>query len=201
MNLATDPARRAVAGPLANRRHRAVNVAMPAMRMVQVPVHQIVHMVAVRNAFVAATGGVDVRLRVCRAGVARRALRRVRHAHRQRVFIHMAGVDVMQVPIVEVVDVAVVRHGEMTTTRPVGVRMGGVLMVVRATGGPEGAGEQREPAGELHGIAFVGLGDASVHRGRHASGRCAWAARRCSASYLQLDSLLVARVTVSLQAS
>lgn len=186
---------------LLGHRDLAVNVAMTAMRMMQVPVHEVIHMVAVRHALVAATGGVDVRLRVRRAGVAWRALRGIRRAHRQGVLIHMPGMDVVQVPVVEVVHVAVVRDSEVATTRSVVVRVGGMLVMMRAAGGPEGAREQGKPVGDFHGIAFVGAGDASLHRRSHASGRFARAARRCSASHLQVDSLFAQEDMGSIAAS
>jgi hypothetical protein len=54
-----------------------------------------------------------------------------RRRHRA-VNLAMTAVRMMTVPVVDVVGVPVVRHGEVPATRPLGVRMGGVLMVVRA---------------------------------------------------------------------
>ena len=88
-------------------------IAMGAVGVVKVAVHQIVHVVTVRHGFVAATRAVHVCSFMSIANVARSACARVRRRHRNHVFVHMIAVRVMQVAIMEVVNVVVVANGHV----------------------------------------------------------------------------------------
>jgi hypothetical protein len=101
-----------------------VVVTVIPVRVMQVPVDQVVDVVAMRHRLVAATRPVHVVWIVLAAGVLRRAFVRVRRGHRQRVLLDRAvGTLMVQVPVVKVVDVALVLDGSVTTT-------GAMLMLV-----------------------------------------------------------------------
>lgn len=90
------------------------------------PVDQVAGVIAVRNRLVAASRPVLVSLGVPCAGVIGRATHDVRLGRLETVLIHMVLVEVMQAPVVEVVDVIAMANRRMTTARAVGVRV--VLM-------------------------------------------------------------------------
>ena len=71
--------------------HYAVIVAMIAVRMVEVPFHHVVGMVAVWNRFMSATIAMFVALLVSSAIVIRRARFRVFPAHLDLVFVDVAA--------------------------------------------------------------------------------------------------------------
>ena len=87
----------------------AVIVAVTAVRMVQVAIHEVIDMVVVRYRFMATIGAVDVSGIVtrCRRGAAVR----ISGADFDNVFIDVIGVRMMQMPFVQVIDVTVVFHG------------------------------------------------------------------------------------------
>jgi hypothetical protein len=86
---------------------RTVVVAVVAVRIVQVPAHQIIYVVAVRRALVSAIGSMGVLAAVGFAVMLRCAVGRVRVAYGNKMFINVVGVDVMQMAVMEVVDVPV----------------------------------------------------------------------------------------------
>ena len=85
-------------------------VAVSAVRMVQMTLHQVVNMVAMRHGLVAAVSPVSVGLLMGAAAVVRRAFLRIRRAHFNLMVVHMTAVGVMQVAIVKIIGVAVVFH-------------------------------------------------------------------------------------------
>lgn len=103
---------------------------MVAMRVMQVAVHQVVHMIAVRHRFMAAIGPVHVIRVMARAAVLGRALRGVFGIHFQAMLVHMAVMHVMQMAIVQIVGVAVVLDGGVAAGRA--VLMGVFAGVLRA---------------------------------------------------------------------
>jgi hypothetical protein len=103
--------------------HRTVVVAVITVRMVQVPVHQVIGVIAVRDGFVAAPRSVLVLLVVGPARVLRRAIRRVPVVHLEAVLIHVPLMHVVQVAVVEVVRMPVVHHRGMAALRTVLVRV------------------------------------------------------------------------------
>ncbi len=86
-------------------------VAVIAVRMMQMPIDQIVDVIAMRNRLVSATGTMHMTRRMTRARVLRRAGIRVLRRDVDRVLVHVSGMHVVQVPIVQIVHVIAVLHG------------------------------------------------------------------------------------------
>ncbi len=108
--------------------HLAVVVAVAAVRVMQVALHQVIGMVAVRHGFMAAARAVLVGLVMAAAGVFRRALAGILLAHGQLVLFHVLALDVVQVAVVQVIDMAVMLDCGVPAA-------GAVLMVVVGVGG------------------------------------------------------------------
>jgi hypothetical protein len=72
--------------------------------MMQVPAHEVIHVVAVGSTLMAALGPMAVLPAVRFAVVLRSAIVRVRVTYRNEVFIDVIRVDVMQMAVVEIVD-------------------------------------------------------------------------------------------------
>lgn len=85
-------------------------VAVAVVRMMQVAVHQIVHMVAVRHGLMSTARAVDMTGVMTGAGVIRSASRRVGVAYFEDMLVDVAVVRRMQVAVVQIVDVAVVQN-------------------------------------------------------------------------------------------
>jgi hypothetical protein len=102
---------------------------MVAMRMMQVAINQIVHMVAVRHRFMAASGSMLVVCIVTSATMLRSALVGIGRADLDDMFIDMVAMHVMEMPVVEVVDMAVMQDGRMTAIRTMNMQMIGMLGV------------------------------------------------------------------------
>lgn len=83
-------------------------VAVVAMRMMQVAVHQIIDVIAVRHRFVSTVRAVDVIFRMARANVLRRAAGQIGCGYIERVFFDLAAGRVVQVAVVQVIDVVAV---------------------------------------------------------------------------------------------
>jgi hypothetical protein len=96
-----------------------VIVAVPTVRMMQVVRDEVVHVIAVRDGLVAATLGVLVSGGVAAAGVARHAPIRVGGSDREAMIVHVTGVEVVKVPVVQVVRVSLVTNGGVPAARPV----------------------------------------------------------------------------------
>jgi len=94
-------------------------VAMRAMRVMEVPFHQIVRMIPVRHGFMSAAGPVDMVGLVRAALVVWRAAVLMRFVRCQFVFVNVVSVDMVQMTIVKIVGVAVVLHGLMPAVRAV----------------------------------------------------------------------------------
>lgn len=91
------------------------------MRMVQVPIDEIIDMGAVRDGFMAATRAVDVSSFVTRGR--RGAAVGLSGAGFDDVFIDVIAVRMMQMPFVQVIDVPVMFHGRVAAA-------GAVVMIV-----------------------------------------------------------------------
>ena len=102
-------------------------VAVIAVGMVQVALHQVIHMIAVGHGLVAAPRAVPV-TGLMALVVAGRAALRVLRADLQRMFLHQRGADgVVQVAVVQVIDVALMLDGGVAAAGAVlvtGIRMG-----------------------------------------------------------------------------
>lgn len=107
---------------LADNRDRAVVVAVITMRVVQATVHQVIVVVSVRNALVAAVG-------VITGTINRRAVIRVRVADSDDVFVVVTVVRMVQMAVMQVVDVPVVLYPCMTAVFAVNVVMIRVYLV------------------------------------------------------------------------
>lgn len=99
-----------------------MKVAMIAVRMMKVPVDEVVHVVAVRDGGVAAAGGVDMRGIVAAAPVVGGALGRMAGRDGEDMLDDRAVGLMMEVPVVEVVEMAVMLDG--------GVAAAGAVRVV-----------------------------------------------------------------------
>jgi hypothetical protein len=106
---------------------RAVIVTVPVVDMMQPPVHEVIHMVAVRNGLMSAARAVDVR---ARRGVWRTAIG-VRAADGNAVFVVVVAVRRVQVAIVEVVHVIIVLNACMPAGGVMGVGVVGVGCTAR----------------------------------------------------------------------
>jgi hypothetical protein len=106
-----------------------VIVAVPVVRVMEVPGDEIVDVISVGHFGVAARRVVDVTFRVARANVRRRARARVGRGHAHSTFVDVIAVRVVKVTVVNVVDVAVVSNGGMATARAVNVTVFGVAHV------------------------------------------------------------------------
>ena len=104
-----------------------VVVAVVAVRMVKMIVHQVINVVAVRNRLMAAVRAVLVTLLVRSTFMVRRAGRRVRRADRQGMFLDLAAILVVQVAVVQVIDVSIVLDGRVPA---VGAVLVGVAFVM-----------------------------------------------------------------------
>ena len=100
---------------------------MIAMRMVQVPVDQLVDVIPMRYRLMPATGAMDVTGLVPCALVVGRAAIRIALRHLDHVLVDVIAMRVMQVPVVKIVDVIAVAYGGVTAARAMLVRM--VLMM------------------------------------------------------------------------
>jgi hypothetical protein len=94
--------------------------------MVQVTIDEVVDVIPVRHRFVPATGAVDVIGGMAGARVVGRAVGWILVADRERVLVDVVVVDVVEVPVVQKVDVALVLDGGVPTAVAVGV---GVVLV------------------------------------------------------------------------
>jgi hypothetical protein len=90
---------------------------MAAVGMMQVAVHKIIDVIAVRNGLVTTAGAVLVVLAMTAAAVARRATGRVLASHSQAVLLNPLGSHVVQVAVVQVVDVPLMFDGGVAAGR------------------------------------------------------------------------------------
>jgi hypothetical protein len=86
-------------------------IAMLAMRVVKMAVHQEIDMIAVRDHLVAAAGAVLVLLVVAATDMARRAVGGIGCIDRQPMLLDAAGTHVVQMAVVQVIDMPVVLDG------------------------------------------------------------------------------------------
>jgi hypothetical protein len=89
---------------------------MVAVRVVQVAVHQVVNMVAMRHGLMTATGAMFVAFIMRPAVVLRRATRRVAAVDVKLVFLNSSLAHVMQMPVVQVIHVTVVLDARVPAT-------------------------------------------------------------------------------------
>jgi len=99
----------------------AVIVAVLFVRMMQVPFHKIVRMISMRHSLMPALGAVNVFLFMSTAVMLWRTLFWICGIDGQLVFLNVLSVDVMHVPILEIVRMALMFYGGMATVRTVNV--------------------------------------------------------------------------------
>jgi hypothetical protein len=102
-------------------------VAVIAVRVVQVAIHQIIDMVAVGDRLVAACWAVAVILRVSGTAVLRRAAGGVGRVDCQLVFLDLGTLDVVQMAVVQVIDVAIMQNPGVAAIGAVLVRVSCVM--------------------------------------------------------------------------
>lgn len=102
-------------------------VAVIAVRMVQVAVHDVVHVISVRNRGVSAARAMLVCFVVSAASVRRCASRWVLAANRKYVLLDGGSVLMVQVTIVQIIDVPFVPDACVPTSRTVHMRVALVM--------------------------------------------------------------------------
>jgi hypothetical protein len=103
---------------------------MVAMRVVQVSVHQIVDMIAVWYRFVAATGAMPMGRIVSAAPMCWRAQIGIRRVHLDDMLVYVFLVRMMEMAIVQIIDMAIMAHGDVTAAGPMDMRMIGMNRMV-----------------------------------------------------------------------
>jgi hypothetical protein len=99
-------------------------IAMTAVRMMQVAIDEIIHMIAVRHRFVPTAGAMHMIGRVRGARMARGASAGVGRRDGQRVFFDLARAGrVVQVTIVEIIHMVAMLNGRVPTSGAVSVVM------------------------------------------------------------------------------
>ena len=114
----------AARGNLFRQLQRPVIVAVSVMRMMQMAIHEIIHVVAVRDGDVTTVGTVNVLPVV--AFRSKRAFVRVDVADGNGVLIHVVAVRMVQMAVVEIIHVPLVHDGDMPAIFAVGMSMIGV---------------------------------------------------------------------------
>jgi hypothetical protein len=97
------------------------------MSMVHMPAHHVIKVIAVRNAFVSAFRAVGVLAFVGSTLVFGGAGVGIGSANRNRVFIDVAAMEVMHVPVMKVVRMPLVAYSHVPTGRTMFVTVFGVL--------------------------------------------------------------------------
>lgn len=103
-------------------------VAVIAVRMMQVAVDEIVDVIPVRDRFMATSRPMHMPRVMPAAFVIRRTGRRICLRDLDHVFVDVAGMQVMQMPIVQIIDVISVLHRRMSASRSM---LMGVIGVMR----------------------------------------------------------------------
>jgi len=106
----------------------SVIVAVPVVRVVQVPADEVVDVIAMRYGFVATAGPVPVVHVMRSADVLGCALIRVGAVDCDRALDDLGTLHLVQMPVVEIVDMATMSDGHVATIRSVQMR---VLLVNR----------------------------------------------------------------------
>ncbi|MBC3335410.1 hypothetical protein HU732_03850 [Pseudomonas proteolytica] len=102
-------------------------VAVVTVRVVQMAVHQVLDMVAMRHGLMTAIWPVYMTCGVAVALVGRRAAIRVEGIYRQAVLVDVIAMHMVQVTIVQIVNMAIVLNRRMATARLVLMVMIGML--------------------------------------------------------------------------
>jgi hypothetical protein len=95
----------------------AVIIAVVSVRMVQVAVHQIIDVIAVRHRFVTAAGTVYVILRMAAATVRRRACGRILRRHVDGVLLNGVPLGMVQMTVMKIIHMVAVLDGGVAAAR------------------------------------------------------------------------------------
>src|SRR5262249_24675733 len=109
---------------------RPVVIAVPAVRVMQMPLHEVVAVIGVRDDLVPTVRAVRMALVVLAARVRWRAGHRVRSSLGQSALVDVVGVHVVEMAIVEVVGVVTVPDGRVPAAGPVRVIVSAMGMVL-----------------------------------------------------------------------
>lgn len=105
-------------------------VAVPVVRVVQVIVHEVIHVIAVRNRLMATSGTMLVSSVVARAGMLGRALSRIVATHLERVLDDLGTLLMVQMAVVQEIHMASVTDGSVAAIGAVLVVVIGVLLMM-----------------------------------------------------------------------
>jgi hypothetical protein len=105
----------------------AMIVAVLPVRMVQVAAHQVIDVIAVRDALMPAVRAVDVIGLMLSALVIGRAALQIRAGRSHSVLVHVVVVNVMHMTVVQIVGVAIMFYCGVSAIRS--MRMGMILML------------------------------------------------------------------------
>jgi len=94
------------------------------------PVHEIVHVIAMRHGLMPASGAVTMLRLVSPAVVMRRALVRIRPRDFESVLIHMVAMRMMQMTVMQIIDVIIVLDCGMPTVGAVFMLMIGMMSLI-----------------------------------------------------------------------
>ena len=103
-------------------------VAVIAVRVMQVAVHEIVDVIAVRHCFVP-----TARTMLVSAADIRRAALGIGRTDPDDMLVDMVAMHVMQMPLVKIIDVSVMAHGRMAAAGAMLMRV--IRVMFRRTGG------------------------------------------------------------------
>ena len=104
-------------------RQRSVIIAMIAMRMVQMPIDQIIYVVTMRNRRMSAARSMSMRRIVSATAMLWRAAHRILFSYFDHVYIDLTTTRIIQMAVVQIVDVTLMANRDVTTVGTVGVRM------------------------------------------------------------------------------
>ena len=105
-------------------------ITMTIVGIMEMATDQVIDMISMRHGLVTASGSVHMSLLMYRTFMPRCAVFRVRFRHGYDMFINMAAVRIVQVPVVQIVDVIVMNDPRVTAFRAVRMSMIFVLWQV-----------------------------------------------------------------------
>lgn len=94
---------------------------MSVVHVMQVAIHQVIHMASVRYRFVPATCPMHVPRFMPAALMPARAIGRILRRHRQNMLVKVPFMRMMQMPVVQIVDVPFMLNRRMPAPGPVNV--------------------------------------------------------------------------------
>lgn len=101
---------------------------MVTVRMVQMAIHQVVHMIAMRHRLMATARSMHMIWRMSGAVMVGRAAIGILRVHRQTVLVHVVAVHVMQMAVMQIVDMALVPNRCVAAAGPMTMVVVGMLV-------------------------------------------------------------------------